>query len=92
MDTQPWDYWQAGGAQPKGRGADILGALETVLKRNPAHAGAIHLYIHAVEASTQPERALPYAKRLAAQVPGAGHLVHMPAHIYYRVGLYRDSR
>ena len=91
MDTQPWDYWQAGGAQPKGRGADILGALETVLKRNPAHAGAIHLYIHAVEASTQPERALPYAKRLGALVPGAGHLVHMPAHIYYRVGMYRES-
>ncbi|MGO4394923.1 type IV pilus biogenesis/stability protein PilW [Variovorax sp. M-6] len=91
MDTQPWDYWQAGGAQPKGRGADILGALETVLKRNPAHAGAIHLYIHAVEASTRPERALPYAKQLGALVPGAGHLVHMPAHIYYRVGMYRES-
>ena len=62
-----------------------------MLKRNPTHPGAIHLYIHAVEASTQPERALPYAKRLGALVPGAGHLVHMPAHIYYRVGLYRDS-
>lgn len=91
MDTQPWDYWQAGGAQPKGRGADIVGTLETVLKRNPTHPGAIHLYIHAVEASTRPERALPYAKRLGALVPGAGHLVHMPAHIYYRVGMYRES-
>ncbi|RZL94184.1 MAG: hypothetical protein EOP82_05900 [Variovorax sp.] len=91
MDTQPWDYWQAGGAQPKGRGADIIGALETVLKRNGTHIGAIHLYIHAVEASTKPERALPYAKRLGALVPGAGHLVHMPAHIYYRVGMYRES-
>jgi tetratricopeptide (TPR) repeat protein len=91
MDTQPWDYWQAGGAAPKGRGGDIVATLETVLKRNNTHPGAIHLYIHAVEASAQPDRALPYAKRLGALVPGAGHLVHMPAHIYYRVGLYRDS-
>ena len=91
MDTQPWDYWEAGGARPKGRGADIVGTLESVLKRNPTHPGAIHLYIHAVEASTQPERALPYANRLAAQMPGAGHVVHMPAHIYYRVGMYRES-
>lgn len=91
MDTQPWDYWQAGGAEPKGRGADIVATLETVLKRNNNHPGAIHLYIHAVEASNQPDRALPHAKRLGALVPGAGHLVHMPAHIYYRVGLYRDS-
>ena len=91
MDTQPWDYWEAAGARPKGRGAEIVGALETVLKRNPSHPGAIHLYIHAVEASTNPERALPHAKRLAALMPGAGHVVHMPAHVYYRVGLYRDS-
>jgi len=91
MDTQPWDYWQAGGAQPKGRGGAIVETLETVLKRNPAHPGAIHLYIHAVEASTKPDRALPYANRLAALMPGAGHIVHMPAHIYYRVGMYRTS-
>ena len=91
MDTQPWDYWEAAGARPKGRGAEIVRALESVLKRNPSHPGAIHLYIHAVEASTTPERALPHAKRLAALMPGAGHVVHMPAHIYYRVGLYRDS-
>jgi len=91
MDTQPWDYWQDGGARPKGNGAAIVATLETVLKRNPSHAGAIHLYIHAVEASTQPERALPYAARLGALMPGAGHIVHMPAHIYYRVGMYRDA-
>ena len=91
MDTQPWDYWEAGGATPKGRGAEIVSSLETVLRRNPAHAGAIHLYIHAVEASTAPERALPYADRLAVLMPGAGHIVHMPAHIYYRVGQYRRS-
>jgi len=91
MDTQPWDYWEAGGAKPKGRGGDLLAALETVLKRNPSHPGAVHLYIHAVEASTHPEKALSYANRLGALVPGAGHLVHMPAHIYYRVGMYRES-
>jgi len=91
MDTQPWDYWEPGGATPKGRGAEIVSSLETVLKRNPTHPGAIHLYIHAVEASTAPERALPYADRLAALMPGAGHIVHMPAHIYYRVGEYRRS-
>ena len=91
MDTQPWDYWEAAGARPKGRAADIVRTLERVLARNPAHAGAIHLYIHAMEASTRPEKALPYAQRLAAQMPGAGHIVHMPAHIYYRVGMYRES-
>ena len=91
MDTQPWDYWEAGGATPKGRGAYIVDTLERVLKRQPAHPGAIHLYIHAVEASTKPERALPHANRLAALMPGAGHIVHMPAHIYYRIGMYRES-
>ena len=91
MDTQPWDYWEAGGVKGKGRGDEIISNLETVLKRNPSHAGAIHLYIHAVEASTTPERALAPAERLAALMPGAGHIVHMPAHIYYRVGQYRRS-
>ncbi len=62
-----------------------------MLRRNPSHAGAIHLYIHAMEASTQPEKALPYARRLGTLMPGAGHIVHMPAHIYYRIGLYRES-
>jgi tetratricopeptide (TPR) repeat protein len=91
MDTQPWDYWEAGGKKPKGHGAEIVSVLETVLKRNPSHPGAIHLYIHAVEASTTPERALTHANRLGALMPGAGHIVHMPAHIYYRVGMYRES-
>lgn len=91
MDTQPWDYWEGGGAKPKGHGAEIVATLEKVLRRNPDHPGAIHLYIHAVEASTQPGRALPYARKLGALMPGAGHIVHMPAHIYYRVGLYRES-
>jgi tetratricopeptide (TPR) repeat protein len=91
MDTQAWDYWEAGGTAPKGRTAALLQALEKVLARSPQHPGAIHLYIHAVEASTTPERALAPARRLAALMPGAGHIVHMPAHIYYRVGQYRDS-
>jgi tetratricopeptide (TPR) repeat protein len=91
MDTQPWDYWEAAGAKPKGNGAEIVATLEEVLKRNPRHPGASHLYIHAMEASTTPEKALPYADKLGALVPGAGHLVHMPAHIYYRVGMYRKS-
>jgi tetratricopeptide (TPR) repeat protein len=91
MDTQPWDYWEAAGSKPKGRASEMLRALETVLARNPDHPGANHLYIHAVEASTRPERALPNAQRLAALMPGAGHIVHMPAHIYYRVGMYKES-
>jgi tetratricopeptide (TPR) repeat protein len=91
MDTQPWDYWEPGGAKTKGRGAEIVSNLETVLKRNPKHAGAIHLYIHAVEASNAPERGLAPAERLGALMPAAGHVVHMPAHIYYRVGQYRRS-
>ena len=70
---------------------ELVATLESVLERNPDHIGAIHYYIHAVEASSQPERALPYARRLAAQIPGAGHLVHMPSHIYLRVGLYEDA-
>jgi tetratricopeptide (TPR) repeat protein len=91
MDTQPWDYWEAAGTRPKGRAGEMLAALETVLARNPDHPGAIHLYLHAVEASATPERGLPHARRLAALMPGAGHIVHMPAHIYYRVGLFKDS-
>ncbi len=93
MDTQPWDYWEgaSGAKTPKGRGADIVATLERVLKANPEHAGAIHLYIHAMENSDAPAKAEPYADRLAAQMPGAGHLVHMPGHIYYRVGRYLDS-
>ena len=91
MNLSPWDYWEAGGASPKGRTADLVATLERVLKANPNHPGAIHYYIHTVEASTNPKRAEPYADRLAKLVPGAGHLVHMPAHIYYRVGRYKDS-
>jgi tetratricopeptide (TPR) repeat protein len=91
MDTQPWDYWEAAGRKPKGEAGEIVRALERVLARNPAHPGAAHLYIHAMEASSTPEKALPQARKLESLVPGAGHLVHMPAHIYYRLGMYRES-
>lgn len=91
MDLSPWDYWQAGGTRPKGRTAEMIAALETVLARNSSHPGAAHYYIHAVEASSSPERALPYARLLAKQIPGAGHIVHMPSHIYYRLGMYKES-
>lgn len=91
MDTQPWDYWEPGGHEPKGRGADIQKRLEAVLAKQPDHAWAMHLYIHFVEASDRPERGEPYADRLAALMPGAGHIVHMPSHIYFRVGRYQDS-
>ena len=90
MDTQPWDYWEPGGKEPKGRTADVQKRLEGVLAKKPDHPWAIHLYIHLVEASDRPERAEPYADRLAALMPGAGHIVHMPSHIYYRVGRYVD--
>jgi len=91
MDLSPWDYWEAGGRKPKGRTAEILRVLERVLARNPDHPGAIHYYIHMVEASDRPERAEPHAQRLASLMPGAGHLVHMPFHIYFRLGRYRDA-
>ncbi|HEY9217134.1 MAG TPA: hypothetical protein VIO94_03735, partial [Phenylobacterium sp.] len=91
MDTQPWDYWAPDGKSPKGHGGQIVATLEKVLKANPDHPGALHLYIHAVEASTTPERAEAAADRLLVLMPGAGHIVHMPSHIYYRVGRYADS-
>ncbi|HEX5776465.1 MAG TPA: tetratricopeptide repeat protein [Caulobacteraceae bacterium] len=91
MDTQPWAYWEADQMTPKGHGAEILKTLETVMARAPEHPGALHLYIHAAEASLQPERAEAAADRLAPLMPQAGHIVHMPSHIYYRVGRYADA-
>src|SRR5215470_3134845 len=91
MDLSPWDYWQPGGREPNPQSAPIVPTLERVLARDPAHPGAIHYYIHAVEASDRPKRAEPYADRLRGAVPGAGHLVHMPSHIFYRVGRYLDA-
>jgi tetratricopeptide (TPR) repeat protein len=91
MDTQPWDYWQADAATPKGHGGEIVATLESVLKSEPLHPGALHLYIHAVEASNTPERAEAAADKLEPLMPSAGHIVHMPSHIYYRVGRYEDA-
>jgi tetratricopeptide (TPR) repeat protein len=91
MDLQPWDYWQAAGAQPKGRTAEIVGLLENVLAKAPDHPGAIHYYIHLTEASSDPKRAVPYAQRLGRLMPGAGHLVHMPFHTFFRIGMYKEA-
>ncbi|HZE23767.1 MAG TPA: hypothetical protein VE054_07235 [Blattabacteriaceae bacterium] len=85
MDLHPWGLWRKDGT-PEGGTEDIIAALESVLKRDPNHMGAIHYYIHAVEASPSPERALAAANRLAALAPAAGHLVHMPGHVYIRTG------
>lgn len=90
MDTMPWDYYRADGT-PKPEALEAIAALESVLARTPDHPGAIHYYIHAVEPSSTPERAEAGADRLRDLVPGAGHLVHMPAHIYLRVGRYHDA-
>ena len=87
MNLTPWKLWTPAG-EPGPNTVEIVTVLEGVLKRNPDHPGANHLYIHAVEASKSPERALASAKRLETLVPGAGHLVHMPAHIYVRTGDY----
>jgi tetratricopeptide (TPR) repeat protein len=91
MDTQPWAYWELDGKTPKGHALEIVATLEDVIKRDPNHPGALHLYIHAVEATTTPERAEVAADRLETLMPGAGHIVHMPSHIYYRVGRYADA-
>jgi tetratricopeptide (TPR) repeat protein len=87
LDLHPWDQWMAIG-QPKNETPEIVSTLERVLEKHPDHPGACHYYIHAIEASPEPERALPCAERLAGLMPGAGHLVHMPAHIYIRLGMY----
>jgi tetratricopeptide (TPR) repeat protein len=91
MDLQPWDYWEAAGAQPKGRVTEIMALLEKVLQRSPDHPGAIHYYIHLTEASSDPARAVPHAQRLGALMPGAGHIVHMPFHTFFRVGMYKEA-
>jgi tetratricopeptide (TPR) repeat protein len=90
MNLNPWKLWTPEGEPAQGT-TSIVSTLEFVLARDPKHAGANHFYIHAVEASRTPDRALPAADRLAALVPGAGHIVHMPAHIYQRVGRYADA-
>ena len=90
MNLNPWHLWTADGKPAEGT-EEIVWVLESVLKRDPNHLGANHYYIHAVEASPHPERALPSALRLGQLAPAAGHLVHMPAHIYARVGDHAAS-
>ena len=90
MNLRPWNLWTPDGKPHPGT-EEILLTLERVLARNPEHPGAIHLYIHAVEAGPDPRKAEAPADRLARLEPGAGHLVHMPSHIYWRVGRYADA-
>ncbi|MGD9689661.1 MAG: tetratricopeptide repeat protein [Phycisphaerales bacterium] len=90
MDLQPWDLWTRGG-EPKGRAMEIVSLIEAALRLNPRHPGALHLHIHAVEASNDPGRAVASADRLRTLVPAAGHLVHMPAHIDVRTGRWDQA-
>ena len=90
MNVNPWQLWTRDGMPNPGT-PEIVSTIESVLERDPDHVGANHYYIHAVEASKQPERAEAAADRLGALLPGAGHVVHMPAHIYQRVGRYADA-
>ena len=90
MNLQPWDYWTDSG-DPKGRTGEFVSIIEKTLETHPQHPGANHFFIHAVEASANPERAVEAADRLTEIVPGSGHLVHMPSHIYIRVGRYADA-
>ncbi len=87
MDLQPWDLWTGDGV-PKGRTLEVVSVLERVLAKAAHHPGANHFYIHAIEASPWPEKGTEAADRLGQLVPGAGHLVHMPSHIYIRTGRY----
>ena len=90
MNTMPWDYWQKDGSA-KPETTRVLAALEAVMAAHPNHAGAHHYFIHAVEASNDPDRALKSADVLGSLMPAAGHIVHMPAHVYLRVGRYADA-
>ena len=91
MNTQPWDYWQTGARTPKGRTARTLELLDTALAIDSDYAPPIHLYIHATEASVDPFRAEAFADRLHAQDLGIGHIVHMPSHIYLRLGRWKKA-
>ena len=90
MDLNSWGYWMRDGYPLKGT-TEIVALTESVLKRNPNHPGAAHFYIHLVESTSTPERAEKAADTLLTLMPAAGHVVHMPSHIYQRVGRYADS-
>jgi tetratricopeptide (TPR) repeat protein len=90
MNLHPWGLWHMDGSAEEGT-EEIVATLESVMRRDPNHMGAVHYYIHAVEASNSPQRALAGANRLAQLAPAAGHIVHMPAHIYIRTGDYEEA-
>ncbi|MDB3909896.1 tetratricopeptide repeat protein [Gammaproteobacteria bacterium] len=90
MNTTRWDYWEADGAAKPGT-AEAQAAFESAMRSEHDHPGANHLYIHLMEASSQPELAMPTAQKLEATVPISGHMVHMPGHIYLRVGEYEKA-
>jgi tetratricopeptide (TPR) repeat protein len=90
MDLRPWGYWQRDGA-PHARTNDIVALTEQVIARHPKHPGAVHMYIHLMEGTATPEKAEAAADTLLTLMPAAGHMVHMPAHIYQRVGRYADA-
>lgn len=90
MDMHPWDLWEKDG-RPKPWTPEIIALLESTLAQHPEHVQSIHLYIHATEAGTAPERALPYLAVLAKKVPGSGHLVHMPSHTQINTGHYHEG-
>jgi tetratricopeptide (TPR) repeat protein len=90
MNLHPWGLWLVDGSPREGTN-EIVATLESVMRRDPNHLGAIHYYIHATEASANPDRALAGANKLAALAPGAGHIVHMPAHVYIRTGDYEAA-
>ncbi len=90
MDLRPWGYWMLDG-QPYEGTAEIVALTEEVLRRNPKHPGALHMYIHLIEPTSTPERAEQAADTLLTLMPAAGHLIHMSSHIYQRVGRYADS-
>ena len=90
MDLRPWGYWQRDGAPHAGT-AEVVRLAEQVMARNPKHPGALHMYVHLVEGTATPERAERAADTLLTLMPAAGHMVHMPAHIYQRVGRYADA-
>jgi tetratricopeptide (TPR) repeat protein len=90
MDLRPWGYWQRDGA-PHVRTDDIVALTEQVMARHPKHPGAVHMYIHLMEGTSTPEKAEKAADTLQTLMPAAGHMVHMPGHIYQRIGRYADA-
>jgi tetratricopeptide (TPR) repeat protein len=90
MDLRPWGYWQRDGA-PHARTDDVVELTERVMARHPKHPGAVHMYIHLMEGTSTPEKAEQAADTLQTLMPAAGHMVHMPAHIYQRIGRYADA-